>query len=205
MTDTISRADRAALTVFSAIAATLGLIMLIHGILRLRLYVVNAADGGTPLELLTSASLPVEAHDTTPGIVTGGFSSAHLLATGLTDGTRALLAAGEGITALVAVVVSAGIAFLLFSLSRGRPFAKPLFTLAVLSGATLTIGGLLGQALAGFGRMTAADELNPVADDLFTPGFTIDAVPIFAGFAILALAFVFRAGTRLQRDTDGLV
>lgn len=36
-------------------------------------------------------------------------------------------------------------------------------------------------------------------------GFELDIVPIMVGVAVLGLAAVFRVGSRLQRETDGLV
>ena len=88
----------------------------------------------------------------------------------------------------------------------GKPFARSLQALALAAGATLALGSLLGLALAGFGRMNAALALNRALDeDRFLVGFSFDPLPVVLGFAIMALAFVFRAGHRLQRDTEGLV
>jgi hypothetical protein len=36
-------------------------------------------------------------------------------------------------------------------------------------------------------------------------GFNVDLTPIFFGLLLLVVAFVFRQGTRLRRDTEGLV
>ncbi|MEO8528987.1 MAG: hypothetical protein ABI435_07905 [Pseudolysinimonas sp.] len=199
------RSERVVLAVLSIGAAVLGLVSLIAGILRLRLYLVNATDGATPLELLTDAPLDGIPSAGEPSIVVGGYSSAHLLVRGLTTGTRALLASGELISIVVAVVVSAAIAVLLLFLARGRAFARPLVAVAQISGATLAVGSLLGQGLTGLGMMSAADELNPLHHDLFTVGFVFDPAPIFIGLVIMGLAFVFRSGSRLQRETEGLV
>ena len=201
----ITRADRITLFVFAGIAGAIGLATLIAGALRIRLYAVAATDGSTPLSLLTDTSVPGVPTDGDPSIRFGVFPTADLLVTGLSDGTRALLAVGEGIGVLVAVVVSATIFWLFLSLARAQPFAPSLHRLTLAAGATLALGSLLGQGIAGLGRMNAAAEVNPVADDLFSVGFTFDPAPIVIGFAIMALAFVFRAGTRLQRETDGLI
>lgn len=201
----ITRADRITLGVFAAVAALIGLAVLIGGVLRLRLYLVAAGEGGAPLSLVTDAPLPGIPTEGDPRIVFGSYPTADLLVDGLDGGTRALLAIGEGLGALVAVVVAAALAWMFLSLARGRPFAKALYVLSLVAGATLALGSLLGQGIAGFGRMNAALQLNDAGDDLFLVGFTFDPVPLVVGFAIMAFAYVFRAGARLQRDTAGLV
>jgi hypothetical protein len=202
---TIMRSERVMLLIFAGAAGAIGLVALIAGALRIRLYALASAGDATPVALLTEAQLPGVPTDGDPQIVFGAFPTADLLVAGLSGTTRALLAVGEGLGALVVVVVSAGVGWLFVAVSRGRPFARSLYALALIAGATLALGSMLGQGLSGFGRMNAAVELNPVTGDLFRIGFAFDPAPIVIGFAIMALAYVFRAGTRLQRDTDGLV
>ena len=48
-----------------------------------------------------------------------------------------------------------------------------------------------------------ATELNETTPHAFVVGFSFDWTPILVGFAVMALGFVFRAGARLQRDTEG--
>jgi hypothetical protein len=164
-----------------------------------------ASPQGTSLELLTSAGVPASAQDGQPALVDGTFTTADVVASGLSGGTRALLLTGAGLGVLTSVVVLGGVAYLIASIARGKPFARPLPVLALIAGATLAIGTLLAQALTVLGQMFAADELNPVADDVFVVGGEFNPTLIFVGIVVMALAFVFRAGTRLQRDTEGLV
>lgn len=201
----ITRADRITLTVFGAVAAVITLVLATGAVFRLRLYAVAAGEGGTPVSLLTDAPIPGVPTDGDPRIVFGVFPTADLLVDGLDGGTRALLAVGEGLGALVSVIVAAALAWLFLSLARGRPFAKALYVLALVAGASLALGSMLGQGIAGFGKMNAALLLNETTDDLFAVGFSFDPVPLVIGFAIMAFAYVFRAGARLQRETDGLV
>lgn len=44
-----------------------------------------------------------------------------------------------------------------------------------------------------------------VGQEQLAVGFELDIVPIMVGVAVLGLAAVFRVGSRLQRETDGLV
>jgi hypothetical protein len=199
------RADRIILTVVAVAAAAIGAVTLIAGALRIRLYVAATVEGGSPVSLLANAPVPGVPTDADTRIVFGAYPTADLRVTGLSQTTRLLLAIGEGVGVLVAAIVSAVIAWALIAISRGRPFARPLWKLSVIAGATLSIGSLLGQGLAGFGSMNAAVELNAVSDELFGVGFALDLAPIAIGFVIMALAFVFRAGAHLQRETEGLV
>jgi hypothetical protein len=200
----LTRTDRAVLLTFAGIAALVGLVTLAGGVLRIRLYVLSAGDG-TPLALMTETPLDAVRSGTTPEIVFGVYPTADLLVRGLSDVTRILLGLGEGLAVVVAAVVSIGMAALFWSTARGRPFARPLYGWALVAGATLSIGSLLAQGISGFGRMNAAVELNDVTGDIFQVGFPFDPAPVVIGFAIMAMAYIFRAGARLQRDTEGLV
>jgi hypothetical protein len=202
---TLSRGDRVLFSILAAASAAIGLVSLLSAIGRARLYLLAAADGGTPLSLSTVAPLSEIPGSGSPRIEFGVFPTADLVAHGLTDGTRALLSIGEGLGMLLTIVVGVAVAAFFLSLARGRPFARPLFRLALVAGGTLALGSLVAQLTSGFGEMNAALELNPIADDVFIVGFDVDPAPLVLGFAIMALAAVFRAGSRLERDTEGLV
>jgi hypothetical protein len=204
-TANLSRGDRVLFSILAAASAAIGLVSLLAAIGRARLYLMAAADGGTPLSLSTVAPLSEIPGDGSPRIEFGVFPTADLVVHGLADGTRALLSLGEGIGMLLTIAVSVAIAVFFLSLARGRPFARPLFRLALLAGGTLVVGSLIAQVTSGFGEMNAAVELNPITDDLFIVGFDVDPTPLVLGFAIMALAAVFRAGSRLERETEGLV
>jgi hypothetical protein len=203
----LTRPDRVVLWLFALVAAAFGVATIVRLVAGIRLYVLSAASGETQLFLLNSVhsdgDVPTEGD---PSILFAAQPTTDLLVRGLDDGTRALLAGGEVLSALVALVVSVAIAWLFVSLARGKTFARSLQALALTAGATLALGSLLGQGIAGFGRMNAALALNEaLGEERFLVGTTFDTLPLVLGFAIMALAFVFRAGHRLQRDTEGLV
>ena len=197
----LPRSDRIALRVLAGIAVALAAATLMIGGYQL---MATLSGGETPVELWTRAEVP-HTNEGQPQLVSAGFTNASVIASGLTDGTRALLATGLGLGPLTGVVVSGAIAFLFVSVSRGRPFARALYRVTLLTGATLAFGALLAQFVGGLGQMSAAEELNPTANDVFEVAFTFDPILPIAGFAVLALAYVFRAGARLQRETEGLV
>jgi hypothetical protein len=199
----LTRADGITLSVLAGLIFAGAAAYLLLG--AARVFRIIAAPGETPLELLTSAEIPVAEYDGQPQLLRAGFASADLVVSGLSGGTRALLATGTGLGVLTSVVVLSGVAYLIASVARGKPFARPLPRLALIAGGTLAIGTLLAQGLTVLGQMFAATELNPIADDVFVVGGEFDWTLIFVGIVVMALAFVFRAGARLQRDTEGLV
>jgi hypothetical protein len=147
---------------------------------------------------------PVRADVQGTSVITAESDSAAVTADSISAGARAWLAAGDILGGIVGAVVAIALALLLWRLAQGRPFHRSLFGAALLAGATMTLGGLLGIFASGFGAMQVAFEVDPDGE-VFTPGFEFDPAILSAGMVALVLAFVFRAGTRLQRDTEGLV
>ncbi len=196
------RMERGILLLFTAAAAILGLALAVPALRQ----AVGIATGGGGVSLLTQADLP---HDDAiagaAGIVSATFDSAWVIASGLSDGARALLALGAVAGALTtALTVGAVVLFLLLLLWR-RPFHRALIVATQVAGSALLIGGMLAAGLGGLGRMMAADELNPIADDVFVIGFAFDPAWMLVGVGVLALSFVFSYGTKLQRETELLV
>ncbi len=168
----------------------------------------SIVPGETRVEMLIHGEVPNAGTPGGPGIVSAGYSTASIVATGLSAGTRWLLGGAALITALTTAAVGGGSAWFLIMLSARRPFQRSLFATTIIAGFALVLGPLIATGLDGLGHMQAAVELNPLVDDAFTVGFTIDGLGVVVpllGFVVLALAFVFRSGARMQRDTEGLV
>jgi hypothetical protein len=188
--------DAAAFRVFAVIAVLAGLLALGWGVNA----VIALAEGrlavDLPLVTPQAVSLPGVGVDTAlldeVTVVSGDVGSGALVA----------LAAGSILSALIGATVAAAVALLLWRLAQGRPFHHTLFGMTLLAGAAMSIGGLLAAFASGFGAMQVAFDPE---GEVFVPGFTLDPSVIAVGAVVLALAFVFRAGTHLQRDTDGLV
>lgn len=195
----LSRWDAAAFRGIAVIAVLGGLLSLWFGVVA----VVQAVAHDTvtvPLPLVQ----PLEAEIANPAVLAAQAGDVSVTASGIGAGARAALAAGAGLGTVVAVAVAGAIALFLWRLAQGRPFHRSLFGATLAAGAAMSIGGLLSGFASGFGAMQIAFELDPDGD-VFVPGFTFDPAVMAAGAVVLALAFVFRAGTRLQRDTEGLV
>ena len=200
---TISRGmERGILILFMAAAGVIGIGLAIPPV---RQGFALFAGGGA-VALLTDADVPhSDPEPGAAGIVRGTFETARVVAEGLSDGARALLGWGVLTGALTLLLTVGAVVFFLLLLMWRRPFHRALIVATQVAGGALLIGSILSVGLGGLGRMMAATELNPTADDVFIVGFSFDPAPVFAGIAVLALSFVFSYGTRLQRDTEGLV
>ncbi|WP_439594234.1 hypothetical protein [Microbacterium sp.] len=194
--------ERGILILFMAAAGVVGLAVLLPPLRRL-----GALIGGeTTLSMLTRADLPHSGStETGASIAAATYESAWVTATGLSDAARWMIGLGIALGALTAAVTVGAIVYFLFLLMWKRPFHRSLIVATQIAGAALLIGSLLAGGLGGLGRMMAADELNPVANDVFVVGFSFEPGVLLAGIAVLALSLVFSYGTKLKRDTEGLV
>lgn len=194
--------ERGILILFMAAAAVIGLALLFPAVRQL----VLIATDETSVSLLTASELPHSGTTEAGAAITSGtFESSWIVATGLSGGTRWLLGLGVLFGALTAAATVAAVVFFLLMLMWRRPFHRALITATQIAGAALLIGSILSVGLGGLGRMMAADELNPIAGDVFVIGFTFDPTVLLAGIGVLALSIVFSYGVKLQRDTKGLV
>ncbi len=154
--------------------------------------------------------------------VGGGFTSADLIASGLSAGARACWAIGQGLATVVPGVIAAMITVTCFQLLAGRTFAPVVARMAMITAVVVAGGGIAAQMLSDIGGSMAATELLAwtsagyeevagIEDALDAwwpqPAFELSLPfwPLAAGLAFAALAAVFRYGSRLQHDTEGLV
>ena len=88
------------------------------------------------------------------------------------------------------------------ALLRGRPFDSSVARAVEVSVVTLLGLGLAAQVLDWAADVAVLDYLG---DFQFSRAFTFDPVVITGALALALVAVAFRYGTRLQRDTEGLV
>ncbi|WP_166868624.1 hypothetical protein [Salinibacterium sp. ZJ70] len=197
-TTEIGKADRATVLIILVIGmfgggllAGLGLIM---GIFRL------LDPGRYPIELL--ADIPVEAG---PGILEARATSIIVNAETLPAGALWAFAISDVVGGIAIGLVTACFAYVLWRVAQRHPFHRTTQAAALVAGCAIAFGSLISQGVGGLGRMMAADELNPSLGGVAEVGFLFQPLPIVVGFGVLALAYVFQAGERLQRDTEGLI
>jgi hypothetical protein len=105
---------------------------------------------------------------------------------------------------LLAIAVLALLLLMVRTLRVGDPFvpanARRMYAIA----ATVGIGGLLADLLGQWGRHGVLD--NPrVAPFVIPESYHLPLLPLAIGVAIAVAAEVFRQGTLLRADVDGLV
>lgn len=142
-----------------------------------------------------------------PASVSGGETTfAELSLTGLSMVARLLLGGGTLILALVQVLIAIAVIALCRQLLAGRPFVPALGRLLAAVAVVVLAGGMIGQALYGFGNFQVATELNadPIGTE-FPMMMHLDSTPFVVGIVVALIATAFRVGERLQTETDGLV
>lgn len=91
------------------------------------------------------------------------------------------------------------------NLTNGRAFSLLNTRCIHVAGASLIAGALLGFLGLSLGLNDAFRSIGFDADTIGTNAPVAYWPTLFAGFALTILAIAFRAGERLQRDTEGLV
>lgn len=130
---------------------------------------------------------------------------------GLPFETRALLATGQLISALLIATPAAAIGIICFQLLRGAAFARVTSRTLLVTAGIVLVGGIAGDLVTGVARGLAALEVFPSSAEPGTTGavatydLTVQLWPFGAALALAALAAVFRYGARLERETAGLV
>ncbi|WP_349898840.1 hypothetical protein [Parafrigoribacterium soli] len=118
-------------------------------------------------------------------------------------------AASEATTALAVIAVTVAVLLLCIRLFRGIPFSQSITRWVGGAGAALIVGSALAQLFSWFSRQ---EMIATIAVDVHNNGWrrpssaiAVDIVPLACGAVLLIVAMAFRVGTRLQRDTEGLV
>lgn len=196
---TLSRTDRSILTVFLIIGVFGGGFIAGLGIINGVFRVIDPSR--YPIELL--ADIPLE---TGAGIIEAYGDRLVVHAESLSTSALWLLAAADILLALTIACVTAAFSHVLFRVLQRKLFHRGMQTAAFVAGGAISIGSILHQGALGFGQAFAADDLNEALGGVATPGFEIHMLfPVIVGIGITAAAYVFRAGNRLERETEGLV
>lgn len=159
-----------------------------------------------PMPVLGGEATPLES---IPGIESATYTDADVVFSALPVEVRWLLFAEGALPALATVGVCAVAWWLGVSLMRARPFRRAMATTIGTVACLVIIGGVGGQVLGAIGRAVLVEQLA-VADPAATDSFWVflldlNLAPIGWGFALALVAGAFAIGTRLQRETEGLV
>lgn len=200
-----TRSTKGTITAVAILAVVYGAVALVFGVAHV---VDTIGAPATPVTLPASADVPTGplGSGASATITSGAFTSAEVTIGGLSTGARLLLASGAGIDVLTQLGVVTAVVMLCWRMLKERPFTRTITTTATIVACTIAIGGMLSQALSGFGGWSAVQELGwSGPDDPFLFGLVFTPAPVLAGFALAVVAQAFQLAERLQHDTDGLV
>lgn len=156
--------------------------------------------GGEYPPFLVASDAPVDA----------GYESAWVEVANLPGGVRALLWTADALPLLAGLVIGVGVAWLAIALLRGAPFARALPIVLGIVAIAVIAAGLGRQVLEAIARGETVAFLGAPQDITGPGGFAafslgLDLGPLGWGLGIALLAAAFSIGTRMQRDSAGLV
>jgi hypothetical protein len=129
----------------------------------------------------------------------------------LSGGIKTLVFVGGLLAYAAAAMPGVLVSVLCGRASAGTPFARPASRWLLVSSVVILVSGMLGEIVLAVARFLAAGAVLPDAhasDPATAPptfAMTVPVWPIAAALALAALAVIFRYGSQLQRDTEGLV
>ena len=144
-----------------------------------------------------------------PAVLQSNYASAHVTVEGLPFFARLLLVLEGALPALATVGVCAVAWWLGVSLIRSRPFRRSMSIAIGIAAILVMAGGVLGQLAGSIGRAMAVEHLSvgdPSVTHVLRPFLLeLDLARLGWGFALALVATAFQLGSRLQKDTEGLV
>lgn len=168
------------------------------------------------IEIANSTYPPFLAASDAP--VDAGYESAWVEVANLPAVVRWLLWTEQSLLPnILAVVIAVAVAWLAWALLRGAPFARALPAVLGVVAVAVIGAGLGTQVIGAIARAETVTFLGPLQeitahDDGAGPeegfmafGLALDFGPIGWGLGIALVAAAFSIGTRLQRETRGLV
>lgn len=197
VTPRMDKADRTATLFILILGSFAGGVTAASGLLNAVFRILDPA--GRPVHVL--ADIPIEA---TSGVqVTAQELS--VVTQHLPSTARWLYASSDLIFGLMVALITLSLAYALYRVVKGDPFHQGMHTATLVAGGSLAVGGLLHQGLYGFATINAASALADSIHGEVGIGFPFDPMLPIIGLVVVALAYVFRIGERLQRDTEGLI
>jgi len=168
-----------------------------------------------PVALAWPSALPCHSPGGTVSNATalycGTINSATLEAASLSAGLKTLIFAGGLLTYIAAATPGVLVSVLCGHAAAGRPFARRAPQWLLASAIVILVTGTASEILLSITRYLVSADVLPGswATSAVTAPRTFELVipvwPIGGALALAALAVIFRYGSRMQRDTEGLV
>jgi hypothetical protein len=151
----------------------------------------------------------------------GGFDHATLDLSGLSIGTRSLLAAGQVTGAAIWILIAIALVLLCNRIALGNPFGALITRALTVSAFAVLIGGFASEVCLQLAQSSAIKEAFGITSGQWTntapgvtptsaywpsasTGFDIDFWPLGLALGLFALAVVFRYGQSIERDRSAL-
>ncbi|MDL9978293.1 hypothetical protein [Microbacterium candidum] len=154
--------------------------------------------------------------DKSDAIVGAGYETAWLEVAGLPIGPRWMLFLEGALPLVASCAIGGAIFWLSIALRRRKPFTRLLPLGIGIAAVAVMIGGMGAQLAGAYGRamvvnflgaaeVTAGGDGTSTYESLAGFALNLDAAPIGWAFGLALVAMAFQMGTRLQKDTEGLV
>jgi Protein of unknown function (DUF2975) len=157
---------------------------------------LRARPEGWPFGIAGPAGVPADGHET----------ALTFAVTGLSTGANVICNAAIVLGILAWAVVGLAALNLLRAIRRGRPFERGIVRQVAIAGIALLVLGTATQLVGWWASNAVIDEFG-VNNNAWVYLRDLDFQPLTlaVGLTLLLAALAFHAGTRLQRDVEGLV
>ncbi|MFG6444300.1 hypothetical protein ACFXQA_03405 [Microbacterium sp. P07] len=212
---TLSLAETVGVSIVGS-GALLGIPLSLYGLVSSGIQLANATTVRVSGIALSNSTYPpfLQASDAP---VDAGYETAWVEIANAPGDVRWLLWAEQALPTVLGLVIAVAVAWLSLALLRGAPFTRAFpLALGVLAVAVVAVG-LGTQAVEATARAATVAFLGPAefitghdtgsgpVEGFMAYSLLLDLGPVGWGLGIALVAAAFSIGTRLQRDTAGLV
>lgn len=194
---------RGTLWAFLGIAVVTGALVVAFGAMQL---VQSLTSGHITLTLVAEKAIPTHTEQGLTTILNGNYDTATLTLSGVSGPTLILWIVASVAGILTQLAFCGSIAILAWRLLRPRMFKRSFSVIVTIAGGIVAIGGMLTQGASSFASVFAADLLNGSDRPGFWPlAGQVDLTYVGIGIVLMLVGLAFDYGSRLQRDTEGLI
>lgn len=204
----LSLAETVAVSIVGS-GGLIGIPLSLYSLVASAVHLTNAAvvrvtgipfSSGEYPPILAGSDAPVDA----------GYESVWIEVANLPSGARWLLWGEQALPTFTGLAIAVAVAWLALALLRGRPFTRAFPWVLAAVAIVVMVAGVASQLVGAIARAETVAFLGDPRVFTDEGGFaafslSLDLGPIGWGLGIALVAAAFSIGTRLQRETRGLV